>query len=164
MLTKLTMRYFCPPLYELKAIYDAASYVLACTAATALKQLQGTPNPHSTPNASDPTAATIEALTLVIFSLSSMVILVTTLQMQQVQTDPQGIGAVPVGLNMSDSSLCSFCGMLGHFICKCRAMEESIQAGKCKWNQKGKIVLPFGTWVSCSIPGPWLYNQIEEYH
>ena len=92
---------------ELKAIYNTTSYVLVCTAATAPKQLRQALNPHSIPNASDPTATTIKALISVVSSLSSMIM--TALQTQQVQTDPQGIRAVPTGLNTSGSSLCSFC-------------------------------------------------------
>jgi hypothetical protein len=49
--------------YKLTAIYEAVSYVLMCAAPAAPAQLRQAPNPPTSTSTSDPTAASIDALT-----------------------------------------------------------------------------------------------------
>ena len=68
---------------------------------------------------------------------------------------------MPGGVN---SSVCNFCGVPGHFIRECEVVEEAIRFGKCKRNHEGKVVLPSGAMVPCSIPGALLCDCVDEYH
>ena len=61
------------------------------------------------------------------------------------------------------STSCNFCGG-PHFIRECNQVEEMIQAGKCKRNAEGKVVLPSGAYVPREIPPGLLSERIEEWH
>jgi hypothetical protein len=61
------------------------------------------------------------------------------------------------------SNSCNFCGG-PHFIRECLKVEEMIQAGKCKRNAEGKVVLPSGAYVPREIPPGLLSERIEEWH
>lgn len=62
------------------------------------------------------------------------------------------------------TSKCNFCGVLGHFMCKCEIAQEYMWLGKCKHNTEGKIVLPSGVVIPQHITGAWLCNRMNEYH
>ena len=63
----------------------------------------------------------------------------------------------------SRSTSCNFCGG-PHFIRNCGKVDEFVQAGKCKRNPEGKVVLPSGAYVPREIPGALLQDRINEWH
>jgi hypothetical protein len=54
--------------------------------------------------------------------------------------------------------------MASIFIRDCKLVDDYIQAGKCKRNIKGKVVLPSGAFVPRDIPGTVLHEHIDEWH
>ena len=58
---------------------------------------------------------------------------------------------------------CNYCGE-EHFIHDCHHVPTNIQAGKCRRNQDGKVVLPTGAFVPRDITGKYLRDRIEEWH
>jgi hypothetical protein len=58
---------------------------------------------------------------------------------QQQTTDAKALRpSQPRGMNTGE---CMFCSLL-HYICDCATAQEYIKGGKCKRNDKGKVVLP----------------------
>ena len=118
-------------------------------------------NPVASP-APDLTNVKLEALATVITGLSEM--FKTILQNQHVGSKPKSSGAASTGMNASGTSVCNFCGVPGHFIRKCEAVEEFIRFGKCKRSPEGWVILPSGAQVPHSIQGAWLRDHVEEWH
>ena len=58
---------------------------------------------------------------------------------------------------------CNYCGK-EHFIHDCPHVATNIQAGKCRRNQDGKVVLPTGAFVPQDIVGRYLHDHIDEWH
>src|SRR3984957_1890382 len=58
---------------------------------------------------------------------------------------------------------CNFCGGQ-HYIRDCHVVDEYIQAGKCKRNTEGKVVLSTGAYVPRDIPGTLLRERVDEWH
>jgi hypothetical protein len=80
---------------------------------------------------------------------------------QQKTTEPEAPRqSRPRGMNTGE---CTFCGLL-HYIQECAMVQEYINAGKCKQNDEGKVVLPNGLFVQHDIPGRWLRDRIDEWH
>ncbi|PPQ79708.1 hypothetical protein CVT24_010239, partial [Panaeolus cyanescens] len=77
--------------------------------------------------------------------------------------DSQRLSTRQSSSQRSSSVKCAFCGR-DHFIRNCDLVNNYIQAGKCKRNQEGKVVLPSGAFVPSSIPGNLLKERIDEYH
>ncbi|KAJ7749826.1 hypothetical protein DFH07DRAFT_775325 [Mycena maculata] len=59
---------------------------------------------------------------------------------------------------------CGYCSDLDHFINQCRHVLDDIKAGKVRRNSDSKVVLPNGSFVPRSIPGPNLRARVEEWH
>ena len=112
--------------------------------------------------APDSTNMKLEALATVITGLSEM--FKTVLQNQHVGSKPKSFGAASMGTNTSGTSVCNFCGVPRHFIRECEVVEEFIRFGKCKHSPEGRVILPSGAQVPCSIQGAWLCDRVEEWH
>jgi hypothetical protein len=52
----------------------------------------------------------------------------------------------------------------GHFGRECLVAVEYINAGKCRHDQQGKIVLATGTWIPRDLPGKCFKDRIDEWH
>jgi hypothetical protein len=80
---------------------------------------------------------------------------------QQKTTEPQ----TPRQLQLrgTNTGECTFYGLL-HYIRECATVQDYINAGKCKWNDEGKVVLLNRLFVQCDIPGRWLRDMIDEWH
>ena len=112
--------------------------------------------------APDSTNIKLEALATAITGLSEM--FKTVLQNQHVGSRPKGSGAASMGTNASGTSVCNFCGVPRHFIRECEVVEEFIRFEKCKRSPEGRVILPSGAQVPCSIQGAWLHDRVEEWH
>ena len=67
-------------------------------------------------------------------------------------------------MNYSNQQVdCNFCGGK-HYTCNCKVVNEYVQAGKCRCNINGKVVLLTGTYVPREIPGTLLMEQVDEWH
>lgn len=62
------------------------------------------------------------------------------------------------------SSSCHYCGQPGHNIPSCPSVEEDLQAGLCRRNAEGKIVLPSGGWIPRSMPGNNMRERLRAWH
>ena len=62
------------------------------------------------------------------------------------------------------SGNCNFCDEPGHFGRECLIVIEYINAGKCRCDQQGKIVLSTGAWVPRDLPGKCFKERIDEWH
>ena len=62
------------------------------------------------------------------------------------------------------SDNCGYCGELGHFISDCGKVLEDIQAGKCKHNIEGRVVLPSGAYIPKAIIGSNLRERFNKWH
>ncbi|KAN0102406.1 hypothetical protein V8E52_011978 [Russula decolorans] len=130
-----------------RSFFRAAHYVLMGTASALMAPIQGAmPTQPSPPQVADATQVKLETLTTALASLSETV--KTILQTQQA----------------GPRSVCNFCSVPGHFIRECEVVEEFTRFGKCKRSPEGKVVLPTGAMVPCSIPGAWMHDRIEEWH
>ena len=58
---------------------------------------------------------------------------------------------------------CNYCRE-EHLICDCPHVNTDIQAGKCRRNHEGKVVLSTGSFVPRDITGKYFCNRIEEWH
>ncbi|KAF7344736.1 hypothetical protein MVEN_01634300 [Mycena venus] len=59
---------------------------------------------------------------------------------------------------------CGYCSDLSHFINQCPHVLADIQAGKCRRNTDGRVVLPTGAFVPRTITGKDLRSRIEKWH
>ena len=72
--------------------------------------------------------------------------------MAEILSQNRGCG----NMNYSNQQVdCNFCGG-EHYICDCKVVDEYVQAGKCRHNIDGKVVLSTGAYVSREIPGTLL--------
>ena len=62
------------------------------------------------------------------------------------------------------SGNCNFCDEPGHFGRECLIAIEYINAGKCRCDQQGKIVLSTGAWVPQDLLGKCFKERINEWH
>ena len=59
---------------------------------------------------------------------------------------------------------CNFCNEPGHFGRECLVADEYINAGKCRRDVQGKIVLATGAWIPRDLPGKCFKDRIDEWH
>jgi len=74
------------------------------------------------------------------------------------------MGATTAGTSVLRTSACNFYGLPSHYIQECEAVIEYTQNRKCKHSPEGRVVLPSGAIVLCSITRTWLYDHVEEWH
>ena len=83
-----------------------------------------------------------------------------TKNMAEILSQSQGCG----NTNYSNWQVdCNFCGGK-HYICDCKVVDEYVQAGKCRCNINGKVVLLTSAYVPREIPGTLLMEQVDEWH
>ena len=58
---------------------------------------------------------------------------------------------------------CNYCGE-EHFIRDCPHVITDTQAGKCRRNQEGKVILSTGAFVPRDVTGKYLRDRINEWH
>lgn len=80
------------------------------------------------------------------------------------QSSQRSLGLPPTCPTGEAMSKCNFCGVPGHFMCKCKVAAEYMCLSKCKCNAKGKIVLLAGEVVPQHITEAWLHDCIDKYH
>ncbi|KAJ7177321.1 hypothetical protein C8R43DRAFT_1118325 [Mycena crocata] len=71
------------------------------------------------------------------------------------------------GSGQSDSArsnACNYCSDASHFINRCPHVQADMDAGKCRRDADGKVVLPSGAFVPRRINGANLRARIEEWH
>jgi hypothetical protein len=152
--------------YPLSDIYEAASYVLACStpAPSALVPPPPASNPTIATFASapsiDPAAAQLDALIDAVASLGQLF----SAALPQLTGAPPSDVATSSVPSAPSSYVCSFCSEPGHFARECEAVTEYATAGKCKRSAEGKIVLPSGAMVPRWITGACLRDRMEEWH
>ncbi|CAK5283498.1 unnamed protein product [Mycena citricolor] len=79
----------------------------------------------------------------------------------------QSIRTAPSAMTVNSTPrdlTCSYCSENGHFIIRCPHVDEDIQAGKCKRNTEGQVVLPSGAYIPRRIMGVNLRARFDEYH
>ena len=61
-------------------------------------------------------------------------------------------------------NLCHYCGLAGHNINTCPAVEEDIGLGRIRRNKEGCIVLPGGGFVPRSMAGNNMRERVMNWH
>ena len=144
--------------YPLEAIHEAAQYVLHGTTSALL--LATNPTTTTQPNAIK-TEVKTEDLTAMFERITETFVKALGSQQQNnrmVTSDRPPRPSPGIGSN------CNFCGSTDHFIRNCTEVLEYINAGKCKRNTEGKVILPSGAYVPRDIVGQWLRDRIDEWH
>ena len=159
--------------YKLRDLYEAAGYCLLGSApAGSLSVIRGATllSPPS-PLANIKTKLQNEVQSAIKLAMAEMTEMFKSTFAAQAQFSgggqaSQSHACMPTmtQLPTDQSSKCNFCSEAGHFMCKCKVVNEYACIGKCKHNHKNKIVLPSGATVPCSIVSTWLHDCIDEYH
>ncbi|PPQ79754.1 hypothetical protein CVT24_010113, partial [Panaeolus cyanescens] len=150
--------------WDINDVYSAVKFLLQGTGnsprpeASSSISLPALTNSSSVPN-STPVAMPfkMEDFTTIIAQVTKSV--VESLQLQNNNNNRSSNGF----RNPTNSPRCGFCGK-EHFIRNCDLIADYIQAGKCKRNAEGKIVLPSGAFVPSDIPNGPLKDRIDEWH
>ena len=145
--------------YPLSDIFEAANYVIMSTAYMPFAPPQPPPSPPlqilpSVDPAPIQTSVQVNALSVVMDKITEQI--KQTVQNQLASTATQ--------TSAPGSSICSFCGVAGHYIRECKTVATFIRAGKCKRSAEGKIVLPTRVMAPCGTPGTLLCDRIEDWH
>ena len=80
------------------------------------------------------------------------------------QTVQDQLASAAMQMSAPGSSICSFCGVAGHYMRECETVATFIHAGKCKRSAEGKIVLLTGAMAPRGTPGTLLRDRIEDWH
>ncbi|KAJ7925343.1 hypothetical protein B0H13DRAFT_1863187 [Mycena leptocephala] len=59
---------------------------------------------------------------------------------------------------------CTYCSDLSHYINRCPVVQTDIDAGKCRKDADGRVVLPSGAFVPRRVNGVNLRARIDEWH
>jgi hypothetical protein len=142
--------------YPLSELYEAAEFALAGSSGIFNTN---TPSALTTPNASPASPGPIEikpdpSLAALVGTMTEFMKMFAS---QKVNTDSS-----PPKRPRSDN--CGYCGELGHFISDCNKVLEDMQAGKCKRNVEGRIVLPSGAYVPKAVTGSNLRERFNKWH
>ncbi|KAF7350636.1 Integrase catalytic domain-containing protein [Mycena sanguinolenta] len=144
--------------YALADLYEAAEFVLAGTSGTLTFDTSHTPVPgpaHSTIEVKpDPGIAAL---------LGTVAELIKVL-VQKTPTDSHNSNNNGNAPKRPRPDGCGYCSDLSHFINDCERVLDDIKAGKCKRNSEGRVVLPSGAFVPCTIMGKDLRSRIEKWH
>lgn len=62
------------------------------------------------------------------------------------------------------SNLCAYCGREGCRIRTCEIAKKDVEAGWCKRDETGKIVLPNGGWIGRGFEGNTMRERLQSYH
>ncbi|KAJ6461521.1 hypothetical protein C8R47DRAFT_1241006 [Mycena vitilis] len=138
--------------YSVQDIYDAVDFVLADTSIV----------PPSTATAKASVSSEVKQET-VLEAVQQLLKFVAT----QSQLGQQPNAAPAVQYNPSPPQRpdgCTYCSDLAHYINRCPTVQTDIDAGKCRRDSDGRIVLPSGAYVPRRITGANLRARIEEWH
>ncbi|KAJ6461844.1 hypothetical protein C8R47DRAFT_993378 [Mycena vitilis] len=138
--------------YSVQDIYDAVDFVLADTSIV----------PPSTATAKASASSEVKQET-VLEAVQQLLKFVAT----QSQLGQQSNAAPAVQYNPSPPQRpdgCTYCSDLAHYINRCPTVQTDIDAGKCRRDSDGRIVLPSGAYVPRRITGANLRARIEEWH
>ena len=158
--------------YAIRDVYEAARYILQYTAISnqeyyvptqsiipapttpiSMQFLKPIANPIAVP---EPIKA--DEVTSIFSKFSKSIVEVIQ------QNQCQSINCDHSHSHLSNSDLqCRFCGK-PHLIQDCDLVTEYIQAGRCRRNIEGKVILPTGTFIPRDTPGHYLRDQINEWH
>ena len=146
--------------YSLDEVYQAASHILQGTSPTALPQ-----HPTSTPRTEPESQVKNEDISAI---LGKLALTIQALVNMQVNGGATSTARPPPMHTNNHNNLsgqaCNFCGQLGHFMSTCPLIIVYINAGKCRKNHEGKLVLPSGAWMPKSIIGRTFQERFDEYH
>ncbi|KAF8193472.1 hypothetical protein K438DRAFT_1431096, partial [Mycena galopus ATCC 62051] len=143
--------------YPLADLYEAAEFALAGGGTFILDR--PTPAPVPAP-ASVPTTIEIKPDPNIAALVGTMTEFMRIFAAQKSSNDPSS-GAVPPKKRPEG---CTYCSDLTHFINDCAKVLEDMQAGKCRRNSDGRVVLPTGAFVPRTIPGKDLRARVEKWH
>ena len=71
---------------------------------------------------------------------------------------------VTSGTDAPNKAHCKFCNITGHYIQDCEAIQEEIKAGKCKWDQDGRVILATGASILWNTLGFCICDKLDEWH
>jgi hypothetical protein len=144
--------------HKVETVYDAARFVLqgyssftqnlvAATAPQSPLQPQQSPTPQSptSPVKTEDLGSLIAGFTKSIMD---------AIHSTQSRNQPR---------SQDGKTECNYCGE-EHFIRDCPHVVTDTQAGKCRRNQDGKVVLPTGAFVPRDVTGKYLRDHINKWH
>ncbi|KAJ7324037.1 hypothetical protein DFH08DRAFT_817512 [Mycena albidolilacea] len=142
--------------YALADLYEAAEFVLAGSGSTLIRDLM--PGPLASPS---PATVEVKPDPGIAALVGTMAELIKVLATQRQSGDSNGAGSAQ---KRPRPDGCGYCSDLSHFINECDRVLEDIQAGKCRRNAEGRVVLPTGAFVPRTIVGKDLRSRIEKWH
>jgi hypothetical protein len=145
--------------YDLTEIHEAARYVLHGTA-TAQPALSITTT--TTPAASIAHPGTSEVKTEDLAAILERITESFVKALTAATTANARSDRPPRPAQLSAN--CNFCDEPGHFARECLIALEYINAGKCRRDQMGKIILSTGAWIPRDLPGKCFKDRIDEWH
>ena len=141
--------------YEVQDVYDAARFILQGSSVTSQSYQS---SPASTQFGQSQAAASAEP-TIKKEDLASLLSEFTKTivgAMSQNQNRSTGGGG-------SRGLSCLMCSG-PHLISTCPVVQEYIQAGKCRRNHEGKVILSTGAWIPRDIPGNNIKERVDAWH
>ena len=139
--------------YPLLDIHQAARYTLHGMSAAQVTSSASTLTPNAHPATSDVKMKDLAAI-LERITKSFVKALATTATTVQADRPPK---------TGQPSRNCNFCDEPGRFGRECLIAIKYINAGKCRHDQQGKIVLLTGAWVPQDLPGKCFKERIDEW-
>ncbi|KAJ7091763.1 hypothetical protein C8R44DRAFT_891329 [Mycena epipterygia] len=137
--------------YDLADLYEAAQFVIAGGLGTF------TIIPFTSPPAPAPVMSEVKPDPGIAALVGTVTELIKVLATQQSPSNTAGPSKKrPDG--------CGYCSDIEHFINQCQHVLTDINAGKCRRNADGRVVLPNGAFVPRTITGKDLRTRIEEWH
>ncbi|KAJ7121035.1 hypothetical protein C8R44DRAFT_831743 [Mycena epipterygia] len=137
--------------YDLADLYEAAQFVIAGGLGTF------TIIPFTSPPAPAPVMSEVKPDPGITALVGTVTELIKVLATQQSPSNTAGPSKKrPDG--------CGYCSDIEHFINQCQHVLTDINAGKCRRNADGRVVLPNGAFVPRTITGKDLRTRIEEWH
>jgi hypothetical protein len=140
--------------YDLGDVHEAARYALHGTPA-APPPSTATAIPTTTVVPSAPTEMKTEDIAAIVERITDS--FVKALTAVNARTDR------PVRPPQTNTN-CNFCNEPGHYSRECLVATEYINAGKCRRDQQGKIILSNGAWIPRDMPGKCFKERIDEWH
>ena len=150
--------------HKVEEVYDAARFVLQGYSSFTqnLIAASSSQSPPQSQNYSSPGPAENTSATVKTEDLGSILAGFTKSIIDAINNN-QSRGTTRQNHSNSGKIECNYCGE-EHFIRDCPHVTTDIQAGKCKRNQDGKVVLSTGAFVPREIVGRFLRDRVNEWH
>ena len=142
--------------YPLSDTFEAINYVIMSTAYMPFVLPQPPPPQIPLPVAPAQTSFPVQ--------VNALSVVMDEIAEQIKQTIQDQLASAAMQASTPGSSTYSFCGVAGHYMCKCETVAAFIHTGKCKQSAEGKIVLPTRAMAPCGAPGTLLRDRIEDWH